>query len=221
MSIVEPPEPSAAARVSLRDEAHVEKLTLIDHVTDDVRIEGRRQVTWPHRVGVVPPVADGYQRRDVATALLGELSAGATRVLAGLGGIGKTQLAAAYTEDSWATGELDLLVWVTAASREALLAGYALAAWDVAGALERASRRNSEPRGCSPGSPAPNRRWLVKSPAQIRWVKGQAGHPLNDAADRLAVQTRRYAQLGGAPENIRGRLLDRIVAGSLTLSPVG
>jgi hypothetical protein len=29
-------------------------------------------------------------------------------------------------------------VWVTAASREALLAGYALAAWDVAGALRAA-----------------------------------------------------------------------------------
>jgi len=85
MSIVEPPEPSAAARsiveppvaarVSLQDEAHVEKLTLIDHVTGDVRIEGRRQVTWPHRVGVVRPVADGYQPRDV---LRGELTAGRT-----------------------------------------------------------------------------------------------------------------------------------------------
>ena len=111
MSIVEPPEPSAAARsiveppvaarLSLHDEAHVDKFTVIDHVTGDVRIEGRRQVTWPHRVGVVPPVADGYQPRDV---LRGELTAGrtaaATQVLAGLGGIGKTQLAAAYAEDS-------------------------------------------------------------------------------------------------------------------------
>ena len=85
MSIVEPPEPSAAARsiveppvaarLSLHDKAHVDKYTVIDHVTGDVRIEGRRQVTWPHRVGVVPPVADGYQPRDV---LRGELTAGRT-----------------------------------------------------------------------------------------------------------------------------------------------
>jgi len=204
MSIVEPPEPSAvarsmvgppvAARVSLQDEAHVEKLTLIGHVTGGVRIEGRREVTWPHRVGVVPPVADCYQPRDVAAVLRGELTAGrtaaATQVLAGLGGIGKTQLAAAYAEDSWATGELDLLVWVTAASREALLAGYALAAWDVAGAPEgelpeqRAARLLAWLAGT-------DRRWLVvlddvTDPQHLSglWPGGPGG--------RALVTTRRH-----------------------------
>lgn len=32
---------------------------------------------------------------------------------------------------------------------------------------------------------------------ELRWVRGHAGHPLNEAADRLAVQARRCGQNGG------------------------
>ena len=52
----------------------------------------------------------------------------ATRVLSGLGGNGKTQLAAAYARRLWDGGELDLLGWVTAASRDSILSGYAATA---------------------------------------------------------------------------------------------
>src|SRR3954469_21138198 len=64
----------------------------------------RPEVSWPYRVGVVPPLAVGYQPRahpgmDLHR-LFAEQSSGTavvtqTRVLSGLGGVGKTQLAAA------------------------------------------------------------------------------------------------------------------------------
>lgn len=44
-------------------------------------------------------------------------------------------------------------------------------------------------------------------PIHIQWVKGHAGHPLNDAADRLAHQTR----LAQSPDPVRA-LLARIAA---------
>ena len=91
----------------------------------------RRAVSWPHLVGVIPPRADSFQDRTVADVLDYQAGVGRTAVLAqvvsGLGGVGKTQLAAAFARRLWAAGELDLLVWVSAASREAVVTGYAQA----------------------------------------------------------------------------------------------
>ncbi|MGY1829074.1 RNase H family protein [Geodermatophilus sp. SYSU D01180] len=39
---------------------------------------------------------------------------------------------------------------------------------------------------------------LRSRPIALEWVKGHADHPLNDAADRLAVQARRCVQTGGS-----------------------
>jgi hypothetical protein len=50
-----------------------------------------------------------------------------SQVLSGLGGVGKTQLAAQFARQLRDDGAVDLLVWVTASSREAILAGYAQA----------------------------------------------------------------------------------------------
>ena len=47
--------------------------------------------------------------------------------LAGLGGTGKTQLAAALAHSVWGSGEVDLLAWVPACSRDAVITGYAQA----------------------------------------------------------------------------------------------
>ncbi len=57
----------------------------------------------------------------------------------GLGGVGKTQVALDYAERVWASGRAELVVWVTASSRETLTARSNLAHWrgesgDVAGA---------------------------------------------------------------------------------------
>lgn len=50
---------------------------------------------------------------------------------------GKTQLAVAYAESAWASGDADILVWVTASSRAAVLSGLAEAA-AAAGAADLA-----------------------------------------------------------------------------------
>jgi hypothetical protein len=86
----------------------------------------------PVRVGVVPGEADCFQERPVQQRLQEVLDRGetavVTQVLSGMGGVGKTQLAAACARRA-VDGEpgLDLLVWVTAASRSEILAGYARA----------------------------------------------------------------------------------------------
>ncbi|WP_328432521.1 MULTISPECIES: tetratricopeptide repeat protein [unclassified Streptomyces] len=53
------------------------------------------------------------------------------QVLAGMGGVGKTQLAADHARTAWERGELDLLVWISAGTRAAIVAGYAQAAVEV------------------------------------------------------------------------------------------
>jgi DNA-binding SARP family transcriptional activator len=82
----------------------------------------RQPVSWPHRVGVVPPPADGFQDRRVAEAL-----PASTQVISGLGGVGKTQLAAYVAR----TAQVDLLIWVSAASRDAVLSAYAQTCVDL------------------------------------------------------------------------------------------
>ena len=98
----------------------------------------RPPVSWPHRVGVVPRRADCFQHRAqverLATAVTGGGTAVVCQVLAGMGGVGKTQLAADYAHQAWDSSSVDLLVWVSAASREAIQTGYTAAAVDVAGA---------------------------------------------------------------------------------------
>ncbi|MGH3973866.1 MAG: tetratricopeptide repeat protein, partial [Pseudonocardiaceae bacterium] len=94
-----------------------------------------QSVVWPHQVGSVPLLADCYQHRERETAGLDEaLTAGTvvlTQVLSGLGGVGKTQLAAGYARRLWAQHGVELLVWVTASSRPAVQATYAQAAAEI------------------------------------------------------------------------------------------
>ena len=100
------------------------------------------QVAWPVLSGLMPPLADSYTPRaesgpDPADDLHpGEtvvlVTAGdTTRALGGMGGTGKTQLAAAIAHTLWTRGAVDLVLWVTASSRDAVLTGYAQALGDV------------------------------------------------------------------------------------------
>ncbi|MFE0465464.1 NB-ARC domain-containing protein, partial [Kitasatospora sp. NPDC058965] len=93
-------------------------------------------VTWPHQVGVLPRQADCFQHRAGAAQLAAEPGAEqgaavAYQVVAGMGGVGKTQLAAFHARQLWARGEIDLLVWVTATGRAAVVSAYAQAAGEV------------------------------------------------------------------------------------------
>jgi tetratricopeptide (TPR) repeat protein len=82
---------------------------------------------WPRQVGTVPRLAACFQ--DRATLLEPTAS---VHVVSGLGGVGKSQLAAELAHRLWRCRRLDLLVWISATSREAILAGYAHAAADLA-----------------------------------------------------------------------------------------
>lgn len=91
-------------------------------------------VSWPVLSGLLPAVAPHYSLRPetgfgvsspAEQAPLIRAEASGSYVLAGLGGTGKTQLAAAYARSLWRSRAIELLVWVTATSRAAILAGYA------------------------------------------------------------------------------------------------
>jgi tetratricopeptide (TPR) repeat protein len=150
-------------------------------------------VTWPVWVGVVPPQADCYQPRIVTDRLSAITTGGGTavlrQVLSGLGGVGKTQLAAAYARQLWEAGELDLLLWVQAASRDAIVAGYAQAYAAVTGA-DRPDAQQAATRLL--GWLASNKRsWLivlddVTDPGDLREL-----WPPQIARGRTVVTTRR------------------------------
>ena len=89
--------------------------------------------------GNIPPLADFYlQRPETGIDLKASLFAGETVVLthgeetetarAAQGGTGKTQLAVEFTHALRNARTADVLVWVGAASREAVVAGFAQAA---------------------------------------------------------------------------------------------
>lgn len=108
---------------------------------DDVRLGWPWSARWPLRVGVVPPLAGCFQQRvsgvvDDARSGMDWGTPTQIRVLAGIGGVGKTQVAAYYVEREWARRAVDLLVWVTATSKDAIVAGYAETAFRVFGVEE-------------------------------------------------------------------------------------
>ncbi|SNT62599.1 Tetratricopeptide repeat-containing protein [Asanoa hainanensis] len=104
-----------------------------------------RAVGGPRQVGLVPGLADCFQPREVleelahatgngGTAVLTGPAgpAASTQLLSGMGGVGKTQLAVHLAKHLYDSGQLDLLVWISATSRQAITASYAQAAVDLA-----------------------------------------------------------------------------------------
>ena len=151
--------------------------------------------TWPIQSGTVPVLAEGFTwRPETGGGPWEELRPGATIVVgpdndarsaAGRrGGTGKTQLAAAFARRLWMAGNLDLLVWVDAGSRDRLVAGYAKALGDIRiaappGKPEAAAARFLSWLGTT------SRRWLVvldgladPADAQGLWPHGPGGQTL-------------------------------------------
>ncbi|MGW5442711.1 tetratricopeptide repeat protein [Streptomyces asiaticus] len=91
----------------------------------------REPASWPHQVGVIPAPARSFQHRAEADRLRAAVEDGGTavlfQVLTGMGGVGKTQLAADYARAAWEEGGLDVLVWVTASAQSPVVTGYAQA----------------------------------------------------------------------------------------------
>ena len=86
----------------------------------------------PIRVGTVPRPADHFRSRAAAGDVETAVTETVTGLLSGMGGVGKTQLAADLADRLWQDGRLDLLVWVPAASRQSIVGTYAQAAADLA-----------------------------------------------------------------------------------------
>jgi hypothetical protein len=161
----------------------------------------------PYRAGVVPPRAGCFQDRALARELVTVLASGDTAVLtaeeqthtsvlAGLGGVGKTQLAIDYAEHAWSSGAVELLVWITASSRDAILSGYARLAHDLTG-FEDASTEEAVQRVLA-WFAATKTRWLVvlddvQSPGDVRalWP------PVTTTGQVVATTRRRDAALRG------------------------
>ncbi|MER6386789.1 tetratricopeptide repeat protein [Streptomyces sp. NPDC001250] len=107
-----------------------------------------RPLDWPIRLGSVPVLASAFQARSAARDRIdrardGHATVVLAQVLSGGGGVGKTQLAAAYAHQALVDG-VDLVVWVDASDIEQVLARYAHAAHAVEAASERLLGKSAE-----------------------------------------------------------------------------
>ncbi|MER5760311.1 tetratricopeptide repeat protein [Streptomyces sp. NPDC002082] len=158
----------------------------------DFHAAPRPPVVWPHQVGVLPRQAACFQDRATVHQLQQAMDSTGTVALVGPGGVGKTQLAAHQARSLWQAEQLDLLVWITATTRDAVITGYAQAAVEILGA---------DPTSPEPAAhaflawlepkPGATRRWLVvlddvTDPAELRGL-----WPAVSSQGRTLVTTRR------------------------------
>ncbi|MEV8484901.1 tetratricopeptide repeat protein, partial [Streptomyces sp. NPDC052095] len=114
--------------------------TAISGYVHTLTVEHARQepAPWPHQVGVIPSRARPSQHRAEADRLRAAVDGGGTavlsQVLTGMGGVGKTQLAADYARAAWDDDGLDVLVWITASAQSPVVSGYAQAGVELCGA---------------------------------------------------------------------------------------
>lgn len=96
-----------------------------------IQVPPRPVEPWPLVEGEPPMLATAFQERPAAEQQLESALAPTgstivvTQVLSGDGGIGKTQLAAKAFERASSPRAYDLCLWITAASREAIITWYA------------------------------------------------------------------------------------------------
>jgi len=165
----------------------------------------------PVRIGTVPALAEGFiARAETAPSLAAALRPGTAVALVPdrphdpgpavvpgdqdwLRSAGKTQLAAAFAESLWQSGEIDLLVWVEATSRASVLVAYGEATAEATSRKQASSSESVAAQfvdwlgetSCS---------WLVvlddlADPADLDglWPAGPTGRVLVTASDATAV----------------------------------
>ncbi len=174
----------------------------------------RGPVVWPVRSGLVPPLADGFiSRPESEPGLRQALAPGRTVALAPartsgqgspdwLGACGKTQLACYVAESLWKAGELDLLVWITASNRAAILTGYAAAATTAMG-IDAAGDADSVAARFIGWLAETDKSWLIvfdglASPWDLEglWPAGVTGRTLVTTGDPANLDQDRVTVLG-------------------------
>ena len=172
------------------------------------------EVAWPVRCGLVPPLAEGFiSRPESAPGLAQAMAPGAVVALTParsssgpgpdwFGSCGKTQLAAYLAESLWKARELELLVWITATSRAAILAGYASAAVAAMG-VDAAGDAESLATRFVGWLAETDRSWMVVldglvSPWDLDglWPTGPTGRTLITAAAAAGFEPGRVRVLG-------------------------
>lgn len=111
---------AVASNGAVANTGYVGKLTVVQQNVP------REPAEWPHLVGVIPQRAQSFQRRGEVDWLRDALRPGGTavcQVLSGMAGVGKTQLAADYALTAFESGELDVVVWVTASNESVAVSG--------------------------------------------------------------------------------------------------
>ncbi len=169
---------------------------------------------WPVRSGMLPPLTEGFVARPESAPGLGQvLTPGAAVALTPArsaraavppgapdwaGSVGKTQLAAYYAETLWQTHEIELLLWVNAASRVSILSAYAAAAADALG-VDPAGESEAVAARFVSWLGETSRSWLVVlddlSAAQDvegLWPAGPAGRTLVTTSEPTAALGREH-----------------------------
>jgi tetratricopeptide (TPR) repeat protein len=151
---------------------------------------GAQRAGAPVLTGSVPPLAPFYHaRQETGFELASGLRPGETVLLVpallGAGGTGKTQLAVGFAHAMWSARAVDVLAWVPAGSRSAIISGYARAAADLdllAGEESATVPADTAARRFLGWLRKTERRWAVvldgvASPVDIDelWPQGPAG----------------------------------------------
>jgi tetratricopeptide (TPR) repeat protein len=162
------------------------------------------------RVGDMPALAEGFSDRpDTARGILDALVPGSTIALVPgsefaegkqnwLGASGKTQIAVMIAETLWRSGAVDVVVWISAANRAAVLSGY-VEAWVAATGIEPAGTAESIAAQFVSWLTQTSRPWLIvlddlPSVDELDglWPEGPAGRLLiTSAQSTIAASQRR------------------------------
>lgn len=165
------------------------------------------------RVGEVPPLAEGYSDRpDTGRGVAEALVPGSAVALVPgstlaegpqnwLGTSGKTQTAAALAESLWRSHAIDILIWIRATSRAAVLSAYVEASVAVTG-IEPAGTAESVAARFVGWLGVTSRSWLVvlddlpdAADLEGLWPEGPAGRLLITSSQSAVVASRRRTQV--------------------------
>jgi tetratricopeptide (TPR) repeat protein len=161
------------------------------------------------QVGEVPALAQGFSDRlDSARGVLDTLAPGSAVALVPgsvfaegkqnwLGACGKTQIAAMLAETLWRSAAVDILIWIPATSRAAVLSAY-VQAWAAATGMEPTGTAESVAARLVGWLAETSQRWLVvlddvrdSSELDGLWPEGPAG--------RLLITTTQSSVAVGTP----------------------